>query len=300
MRLDRRVSEKFKLSRRKAREYVESGRADVEGVVCREPATEVSDETRITLDLNRPAVRDVRMRLSILHEDRDLIIVDKPAGLLTLATEARERETLVARVNLYLARRYRGRPFLGVVHRLDKETSGAIAFARNRKALTFLQDLFRRHDLDREYVAIVEGSPRQNSGTIDLPLVRDRGDRRRGVARGDDEGRPAITHYRVLELLSGAAFVSLTLETGRTHQIRIHLASIGHPVLGDRVYRPRSAPAPPLEVGRQMLHARRLALRHPSTNERVDVSAPLPKDFERALESLRRRAAPTSSSSGRR
>jgi len=288
-RLDRIVAERFGLSRRKSRDYIETGRVDVSGKTCREPGEKPATGAEISLDLNRPAVRTVRTSLSVLHEDADLIVVEKPAGLLTLSTEAHEKDTLVGRLNTYLSRRYRGRPYVGIVHRLDRETSGAVVFARSRTMQRNLQELFRRHDVDREYLAIVEGALRPDRGTISRELVRDRGDRRRGVAPRNERGRPAVTHFQVRERFSGATLVSLRLETGRTHQIRIHLAFRGHPVAGDAVYGSGTGggvPAP-----RQMLHAARLGFRVPGSGQRIDTTSRLPADFERVLESLRRRPA---------
>ncbi len=292
MRLDQRVAREHALSRRKARDYVETGRVDVDGAVCREPGQAVGDGSRVVLDVNRPAVGNVRTKLLVLLEDPSLIVVEKPAGLLTLATDAREKDTLLSRVNAYLQHRYRRRPYVGVVHRLDKETSGAIVFARSREMLRALQELFRRHDIEREYVAIVEGSPGPDSGTIGLDLVRDAGDRRRGTARRGEEGRRAVTHWRVLRRMPSTTLVALRLETGRTHQIRVHLAAVGHPVVGDSVYRPRHFEGPPLDAPRQMLHARTLGFRHPDTGERVLASSEIPADFRERLEALARATPP--------
>ncbi|HET7452107.1 MAG TPA: RluA family pseudouridine synthase [Thermoanaerobaculia bacterium] len=290
MRLDLRVARAHGLSRRKAREYVETGRVDVDGAACREPGREVGDTSAVVLDVNRPAVGNVRTKLAVLHEDPSLVVVEKPAGLLTLATEAHEKDTLLSRVNAYLQHRYRRRPYVGVVHRLDKDTSGAIVFARSRETLRALQELFRRHDIEREYVAIVEGNPPRDDGTIGLDLVRDAGDRRRGTARPGEEGVRAVTHYRVLRRLPEAALVALRLETGRTHQIRVHLAAIGNPVLGDAVYRARHLPPPAVEAPRQMLHARTLGFRHPETGSRVFVTSEPPADFRETLGRIERTA----------
>jgi 23S rRNA pseudouridine1911/1915/1917 synthase len=226
----------------------------------------------------------VRTPLSILHEDYDCVVVDKPAGLLTLPTAEREKDTLLSRVSLYLQHRYRRRPYVGVAHRLDKDTSGALVFARSRDALHAFQELFRRHGIEREYVALVEGDM-PGAGTLDADLVRDRGDRRRGVARPGQQGRRAVTHYRILERLGRASLVSARLETGRTHQIRVHFAAAGHPVLGDTVYGeriPGGGGAP-----RQMLHARILGFAQPRTGAVVRCEAPLPGDFEKVLAALR-------------
>ncbi|HWC65095.1 MAG TPA: RluA family pseudouridine synthase [Thermoanaerobaculia bacterium] len=292
MRLDQRVAREHSLSRRRARDYVETGRVDVDGTTCRERGRDVPDAARVTLDVNRPAVGDVRTKLAVLHEDAHLIVVDKPAGLLTLPTEAHEKDTLLSRVNAYLQHRYRKRPYVGVVHRLDKETSGAVVFARSRETLHGLQELFRRHDVEREYVALVEGRVAKASGTIGLDLVRDAGDRRRGTARRGETGVRAVTHYRVLRPMAAATLVALRLETGRTHQIRVHLAAIGHPVVGDAVYRPKRFSGPPLEARRQMLHARTLGFRHPETGERIHVESEPPADFRERLDALSRAPLP--------
>jgi 23S rRNA pseudouridine1911/1915/1917 synthase len=291
VRLDLLVSRKFALSRRRAREFVETGRVDLAGATVREPGLPVEADADVRLVASRPPVGKVRTNLRVLHEDPDVLVVDKPAGLLSVPAEARERDTLLSRANAYLLHRYRRRPYVGVVHRLDKETSGALVFARSRAALKGLQELFRRHDVEREYAALVEGAPAADSGTIADALVADRGDRRRGVARRGQAGRKAVTRYRVVERFPRAALLSLQLETGRTHQIRVHLASIGHPVLGDAVYRPRGFGEPPLAVARQMLHARTLGFRHPGTGSIVRVESPLPEDFREAVSRLRRRAS---------
>jgi 23S rRNA pseudouridine1911/1915/1917 synthase len=292
MRLDLAVARRFGLSRRAAREAVRAGRIDVEGETRDAPGVEVAEDTRVEHFPDRPARRSVRTRLAVLHEDDDVIVVDKPAGLLTVPTEARERDTLWSRVLQYLQLRRGGRPYAGIVHRLDKDTSGAVVFARNRRALHALQDRFRRHDIDREYVALASGRP-PDAGTLDADLVRTR-DLRRSVARPGETGRRAVTRFQVIERLRDAALVSIRPETGRTHQIRVHFSAAGHPILGDRVYRARDAE--PDSAPRQMLHARRLGFALPE-RERVSVEAPLPEDFRRELE-IRRLAPGTSAPAG--
>jgi len=279
MRLDFAVSQKFGLSRRVAREAVRSGRVDVDGVACDEPGQETPPDAVLAFHPDRPLRRRVKTRLTVLYEDGDVLIVDKPAGLLTVPTEAREKDTLWSRALHYLQHRYGGRPHAGIVHRLDKDTSGALVFARNRAAHHALQDRFRTHAIDREYVALVEGAPK-DSGTFDADLVRE-GGLRRTVARPGQEGRRAVTRYRTVERFPDAALVSVRPETGRTHQIRVHFSAAGHPVLGDRVYgNAKLAP-------RQMLHARRLGFPHPVTGEVVAAESPVPEDFEKVLAALR-------------
>jgi 23S rRNA pseudouridine1911/1915/1917 synthase len=279
MRLDLAVAQKFGLSRRVAREAVRSGRIDLDGDACDEPGRDVSPAAALLHHPDRPLRRSVKTRLAVLYEDDDVLIVDKPAGLLTVPTEAREKDTLWSRALHYLQHRYGGRPRAGIVHRLDKDTSGALVFARNRAAHHDLQDRFRTHAIDREYVALVEGAP-PDSGTFDGDLVRE-GGLRRSVARAGQEGRRAVTRYRTVERFPAAALVSVRPETGRTHQIRVHFSAAGHPVLGDRVYgNARLAP-------RQMLHARRLGFPHPRTGETVSAESVVPEDFEKVLAALR-------------
>jgi 23S rRNA pseudouridine1911/1915/1917 synthase len=294
MRLDLAVSRVFSLSRRAAREAVRAGRVEVDGAAADEPGLDVLETAKLAFHPSRPARYRVSTRLSVLAEDDDFVIVDKPAGLLSVPTAEHEKDTLLARTLDYLHHRFGRRPLAFVVHRLDKDTSGSVVFARNRPALHFLQDLFRRHAIEREYLALVEGTV-ADSGTFSADLVADAGSARRGVARPGERGKWAVTRYRAMKKLAGVTLVSVELETGRTHQIRLHFAAAGHPVLGDRVYgesrkskvEGRKLKLP--EVPRQMLHARRLGFPHPRTGTLVKVESPLPEDFVRVLEVLRQR-----------
>ncbi len=194
MRLDLAVSRTFGLSRRAARDAVRAGRVDVGGQTVDEPGTDVVPETKIELHASRPARRRVRARLSVLHEDGDVIIVDKPAGLLTVPTEAREKDTLWSRVLFYLQHRYGGRPYAGIVHRIDKDTSGAVVFARNRAALHFLQERFREHAIDREYVVIAAGAvPDKGSYDADLDPGAGPPPQRGAPGRAGAQGRDALS-----------------------------------------------------------------------------------------------------------
>jgi 23S rRNA pseudouridine1911/1915/1917 synthase len=262
VRLDLAVSRAFQLSRRAAREAVRAGRVDVDGATVQEPGAAVTPQARIDYRPERPLRRRSGARLSVLHEDGEVLVVDKPAGLLTVPTEAREKDTLWSRAIHYLQHRYGGRPYAGIVHRLDKDTSGALVFARTRDALHFLQERFRLHAIDREYVALAEGAT-PDEGVLDADLVATPGLRR-----------------------TGASLVSVRPETGRTHQIRVHLAAAGHPILGDRVYgHPGGAGS--RVAPRQMLHARTLGFPHPRTGEPVRAEAPVPADFAAVLARLR-------------
>ena len=289
-RLDKLVAERFALSRRAAQDAVRNGRVDVDGLRCDEPGREVEPQADVAFFPNRPKARKVAGRLRVLHEDRHVVIVDKPAGLLTLPTP-RARARHPARPRLPLPRPPPRRPALaGVVHRLDRDTSGALAFAKSPEAVRAFQDLFKAHDIERQYLAVVEGVMPRETGTIDLALVTDRGDLRRGVARRPGEGQRAVTHYRVVERFGPVAtLVACWLETGRTHQIRIHLAEQGHPVVGDLVYRPKDQPRCKATFHRQALHAQTLGFVHPLTKQSVRVEAPLPPDMEALVLDLRNR-----------
>ena len=286
MRLDLAVARRYGLPRRKARDAVRAGRVDVEGKTVDEPGRDVPEGAQVAFLPDRPPRRKVRTRLVVLAEGEDFVIVEKPAGLLTVPTAERESETLLSRTLDYLHHRYRRRPYAGTVQRLDKETSGAIVFARSRPAQAELQRQFRDHTIVREYYAIVEGDLK-GPGTFRAELSRDADGRRRSVARAPGGGRRAVTHYEIVKRLRGATLVAVRLETGRTHQIRIHFAAAGHPVLGDTVYRPPRMGPPPVQAPRQMLHARLLGFADPRTGRPVEATSPLPEDFRETLARLR-------------
>ncbi len=291
MRLDKRVAEQFGLSRRSAVNAVERGQVDVAGEVCDDPAREVPDTVEVVLERSRPRPDRVGRKLRILYEEDDLLIVDKPAGVLTQPTTLREPDTLLERAGQYLKRvRGRERPYVGIVHRIDQWTSGAILIVTRPAALRPFQALFRAHDVERLYLAIIEGRIVPERSSIDLPLVADRGDGRRGAARRPGQGSPAITHYETTDSYGPLATrLACRLETGRTHQIRIHLAELGHPVVGEPVYRPRSTPPFPVPFPRQALHAQALGLVHPRTGKPIRVEAPIPQDLEKLIGELEHR-----------
>ncbi len=290
IRLDKLAAERFGLSRRASQDAIRNGRIDLDGERCDEPGREVEPSADIAFFPNRPKARKVEGRLRVLHEDPHLMIVDKPAGVLTLPTNDHEDDTLLDRAGRYLTLRYGTRPYVGIVHRLDKNTSGALALARTPEADEGLQALFMRHDIERQYLAVVEGNVRREAGTIDLPLVTDRGDLRRLVAREPGEGKRAVTHFRVVERFGPVAtLIAVWLETGRTHQIRIHMAEMGHPVVGEPVYRPREQPRCKAHFHRQALHAQTLGFRHPITGQTVRAEAPVPEDLAKLMTDLRNR-----------
>jgi 23S rRNA pseudouridine1911/1915/1917 synthase len=208
--------------------------------------------------------------------DERLAVIDKPAGLVVHPAPGHRGETLVDLLGDLPAGGEAERP--GIVHRLDKDTSGLMIVARDEEAHAELSRMIAAREVERVYLALIEGRPRSRSGTIDAPLGRDhRAPERRAVhGRG---ARPARTHFRVLETLPADTLIEVRLETGRTHQIRAHFAAIGHPVAGD----PRYGHAGRHGLGRQFLHSARLALAHPFTGERLEFASELPPDLADAL-----------------
>lgn len=281
------------LSRRRARDVVEKGQVSVDGRMVVEPGLTVGAQARIVFNPNLPARRRLRCALPLLHEDESLLIVDKPAGLLSVPThpDAKDEDSALARVQDYVRRLRPRRPYVGVVHRLDRDTSGALAFALDPHTRAALRALFRVHHIERLYDALVVGAPQEQQGSVELPLADVYVAGRRRVARPDEQAHTAVTYWRVHERLGAATRLDVALDTGRQHQIRVHLAHLGLPILGDLVYAPPHA-GRGLGVGapRQMLHARVLAFTHPQTAAPVRVESPLPEDFERVLLALRRAA----------
>ena len=288
MRLDLLLIRRYpELSRRKARDVIEKGQVDVGSERVREPGRDVPETAAVSFDANRKALPKARSTLPILHEDEHVIVVDKPAGLLSVPTAAgTDEDTVLARVKDYAERLNPHRGYAERVHRLDRDTTGALAFALSREARARLIDAFRAHLIERRYLALVLGQPDEESGTVDAPVREEWVSGRRGVARPGEASQPARTHWTLRERLPGAALLEVQLETGRQHQVRVHLAHAGFPVLGDPVYGPPPAHGRPL-AQRPMLHAARLAFAHPITGARIEATSPLPPDFVKALAALR-------------
>jgi 23S rRNA pseudouridine1911/1915/1917 synthase len=277
------------LSRRKAREVIEKGQVSVGGRTLAEPGRMVPLEAVVTWDPNKKALPRARLSLPLLYSDDSLVIIDKPAGLLSVPSGpgVEGEDTALLRVQDYAAHLPGRSGFVGVVHRLDRGTSGALAFALDPATRQALRTLFREHRIERRYAALVQGIPAGEQGEIALPIRDAYVAGRRGVARSSEASRPALTRWRVLERFSRAALLDVELGTGRQHQVRVHMAHAGHPILGDATY--RSAEAGPVQVRarRPMLHARLLAFAHPLTGKTVRATSPLPDDFRRALGTLR-------------
>jgi 23S rRNA pseudouridine1911/1915/1917 synthase len=280
----------------RARKLCIEGRVTVDGQRCVDPATRVAADSVVVVDQHGPKLdRGPLPRSAIVYSDRDVVVVDKPAGMLSVADEEGNKDTLVDYTRTLLRRvdkRGVDAP-LGVVHRLDRDTSGLMMFARTADAKRVLAAAFNAHDIERIYHAIAHGDVPETR--VETHLLLDRGDGLRGSyglfrrARGDPpaESRHSVTYVKPIAALSGATLVECRLETGRQHQIRIHLSELGHPVVGERVYI-RDYRGVKLEAPRTMLHARALGFAHPRTGETVRFEREAPEDFQAAVESLRR------------
>ena len=223
-----------------------------------------------------PVLEPEEVPLRIAYEDEHLLVVDKPAGIVVHPAPGHATGTLVHGLLDQLAGGdVPGRP--GIVHRLDRDTSGLLVVARTEDAYRALQNLVRNRELERRYKALVRGRPQSRRGRIEAPIGRDRHEPTR-MSLDTDNSREAVTHFEVERLLDDHAFLDVRLETGRTHQIRVHLAAIGLLVVGDPVYGVRDP-----ELRRQFLHAWRLAFPHPLSGEAVEVESPLPPDLQAAL-----------------
>jgi len=225
---------------------------------------------------------DAGVPFAVVYEDDDVVVVDKPRGVVVHPGAGHMRGTLV---NGLLARGTQlctlaGAMRPGVVHRIDKDTSGLVVFAKSDRAYRWLVEAFRAHDVEREYVAIAHGRMSHREGTIDMPIARDPADRQRMAVR--QGGKRAVTHFEVLESFAKYSYLRLRLETGRTHQIRVHLAAIGHPIAGDPVYGPRHT----LPIDGQALHARTLGFTH-LDGRRLRFESAIPSDMARLLDGLR-------------
>jgi 23S rRNA pseudouridine1911/1915/1917 synthase len=295
-RLDRAIASSLpELSRSRVQVLLEAGRVQVDGKPGRASLRLKGGETlNVTVPPPEPAIPEPEdLPLSILHEDRDLLVLDKPAGLVVHPAAGHARGTLVNAL-LHHVSGLSGvggvlRP--GIVHRLDKETSGCLVVAKNDVALQALQRAFQARSVEKTYLALVHGQP-PDTGRLETFHARHPRDRKRFTGRVKT-GKPAVTTWLIRERLHGAALAEVGLETGRTHQIRVHFSEMGHPLLGDQLYggtrkgdaRVKAAQE---RLGRQALHAWKLVFPHPRTGKPVRCEAAIPADIRSAIESLQR------------
>ena len=273
------------LTRSAAQKLLEEGRAYREGKPLKKnQKLDIGDQ--ITVVIPDPAPLEAvpqDIPLDVVFEDEDVIVVNKPVGLVVHPAPGHPDGTLVNALLHHCGGSLSGingviRP--GIVHRIDRDTSGLLIAAKNDTAHLALADQLKDHSLYREYEAVAVGGFKEDTGTVDLPIARHQTDRKR-MAVNHMTGKRAVTHWTVLERFSGYTHLQCRLETGRTHQIRVHLAHLGHPVLGDPVYGGVRKGFP--ELAGQCLHARRLSFLHPRTGERITVESPLPDYFTATL-----------------
>ena len=289
-RLDKALAEAVPLySRERLKNLVQGGRLSGPAGVIWDPATKMKGGEALTLDVPEARPSDTVAQdipLTIVHEDDHLLVVDKPAGLVVHPAAGNYDGTMVNALLHHCAGRLSGiggvaRP--GIVHRIDKDTSGLLVVAKTDKAHEGLAAQFARHDVDRRYTAVVGGVPVPPAGRIEGALARSTANRQKMAIVKDGRGKHAITHFRTVAAFDGAAQVECRLETGRTHQIRVHMASIGHSLLGDAVYGRTPGKLAPLlkdlAFERQALHAATLGFVHPVTQEKLCFESPLPADM---------------------
>lgn len=248
----------------------------------------VKAEDEVAFELPESVEPDIEpedIPLEVLYEDRDVIVVNKPKGMVVHPAAGHYSGTLVNALMFHCGSELSGingvmRP--GIVHRIDMDTTGSIIACKNDMAHNSIAEQLKEHSIKRRYHAICYGCLKEDEGVVDKPIGRHPTDRKR-MAVNERNGKRAVTHYRVLQRFENYTYIECELETGRTHQIRVHMASIGHPLLGDEVYANRKCP---FYLQGQTLHAKTLGFRHPSTGEYVEVDAPLPEYFVHLLEIL--------------
>lgn len=276
------------LSRSYIQKVIKEGHVFVNDTVVRANyRVKVDDQVKFVIpDSIEPDIPAQDIPLDILYEDKDILIINKPKDMVVHPAPRHYEGTLVNAIMYHCKDSLSGingvmRP--GIVHRIDKDTTGSIIVCKNDEAHNAIAEQLRTHDITRIYRAVVYGNVKDEQGTVDAPIGRHPGDRKK-MAVNEKNGKRAVTHYTVLERFGQYTYIECRLETGRTHQIRVHMASIGHPLLGDTVYSGRK---PPCHLEGQVLHAMTIGFVHPGSGEYVEFETPLPDYFEKLLDRLR-------------
>ena len=278
-RLDSYVTDKLsKVSRTTAQRLIEEEKILVNG---KKQKASYKPEEGDVISIEIPEAKDVELKaqdipVPVVYEDNDIIVVNKPKGMVVHPAVGHSTGTLVNAIMYHCQGNLSGingeiRP--GIVHRIDKDTTGSLIICKNDEAHRNIAEQIKEHSVTRRYVGVVAGTFSEESGTVEGAIGRHPNDRKR-MTINEKNGKPAVTHYRVLQTLKGASFMEFELETGRTHQIRVHMASISHPLLGDTVY---GNSKNPYKLQGQALHARTIGFIHPTTGEYIEVSAPIPE-----------------------
>ena len=271
-------------SRANIQRSIRAGLISIDGITTTRSSTKVISGQIIRVkppkDYLPPAITPSELSLNIVFEDDDIAIIDKPSGMVvhsgaghltdTMANAAVTRWPKISSVG------DTDRP--GIVHRLDRDTSGLLIIALNPTAYNNLTLMIKKHEIERIYTALVHGHPKSSTGTIDAPIGRDPHHRTRQAVNAG--GRPALTHYEVIREIGQFSFIKVRLETGRMHQIRVHMTAIGHPIVGDQTYGKRQSIA---NLSRQFLHASKLTFNHPISSEKISVTSKLPDDLQSAI-----------------
>jgi len=257
-------------SRTTLRQMLQHGRVRVNGEVEKDAKRSLGADDAVEVT-DKKSARLLPAELTLLHEDRDVLVVLKANGLLTVATEREKDTTAQAYLNHYLGSR--GEDRVHVVHRLDRETSGVLVFAKNFHAREALKEQFAAHSVDRVYIAVIEGTLPEGRGSFRSHLL-ERRDLRMVSVKAHKDAKHAVTHYRTIEKNAKYSMLEVTLETGRKNQIRAHLSEAGHPIVGDQFYGSTVNP-----LGRLGLHAKLLGFKHPTSGERMSFTAPIPRVF---------------------
>lgn len=290
-RLDLFLSEKTELTRSRVEKLIRDGQAQVDGTQAIKPGQVLKFGQSVALEVPQAQPVEIQpqdLPLQVIYQDADLAVVMKPSGMVVHPAAGNPDGTMVNALMMKLdgLSGIGGEIRPGIVHRIDKDTSGLLLVAKNDRSHLILAEQIKEHSVERAYKAILIGRLKQLEGDVDGPIGRHPTDRKKmAIVPG---GKPAHTHYRVLEELRGACLIEARLTTGRTHQIRVHMASLGHPVLGDPVYGPKKSPYP--VEGGQLLHAYKLGFTHPTTGERMLFEAEPEPRFNQWLRRLREKA----------
>ena len=287
MRIDKAISEKDKeLSRVAIQRMIDNENIKVNGKKVK-ASYKLNKEDKVTIE--KEEIKEVEIKaedipLDIIYEDKDIIVINKAKGMVVHPGNGNVDGTLVNAIMNICKESLSGiggeiRP--GIVHRIDKDTTGLLIVAKNDKAHINVSNQIKNHEVVKTYIALVRGVIKNNEGTIDMPIARSTSDRTKMAV--SKNGKNAVTHFKVLKRFKEYTLLEINIETGRTHQIRVHMSQIGYPVVGDYIY---SNGRNPFGVQGQMLHSQKLEFVHPTTNKKMKLKAPLPEEFERVLELL--------------
>lgn len=287
-RIDKYLSEQLEdMTRSHIQKLIKENMVRVNGMAVKSNfKLSASDQIEVEIpELKEPDILPENIPLDILYEDQDILVVNKPKGMVVHPAPGHYTGTLVNAIMYHCKDNLSGingvlRP--GIVHRIDMDTTGSLLICKNDRAHQALAEQLKEHSITRKYHAIVHGRLKEDEGTIDKPIGRHPIDRKK-MSVHCTNGREAITHYRVLKRFQQFTYIECQLETGRTHQIRVHMSSIGHPILGDQIYGPAKCP---YKLQGQTLHAKVLGITHPTTGEYMEFDAPLPDYFQALLEKM--------------